>query len=114
MISVILRNHDNRSDKGVSLLGTILYTLGYADDAALVDLGDAAGVIRATERLSRIAKGSLDDTDMQIKIEETKSMHVRKQDPLTDTTTEEAQGVCKFSCPHRVCTTLSLTQIMTC
>ena len=62
-LELILRNHDNRSDKRVSL-GTILHTLGYADDAALVDIGDAAGVIRATERLSRITTGSLEDTDM--------------------------------------------------
>ena len=71
-LELILRNHDNRSDKGASLLGTILHTLGYADDAALVDLGDAAGVIRATERLLRIAKGSVDDADMQIKIRKPK------------------------------------------
>ena len=31
-------------------------------------------------------------------------MHVRKQDPLTDTTPERGSpGVCKFSCPHSMC-----------
>ena len=86
----ILKTHDNREDKGVSLMGTIIHTLGYADDAALVDLGDAAGIIRATDRLTKIASGSLRDADMQIKIEKTKGMYVRLQDPVTDTTPEEA------------------------
>ena len=36
----------HRSDKGDPLLGTKLHTLGYADDTTLVDLGDAAGVIK--------------------------------------------------------------------
>ena len=99
-LEFILRTHDNREDKGVSLIGTIIHTLGYADDAALVDLGDAAGIIRATERLSRIATGSLVDADMVIKIEKTKGMHIRQQDPITETTPGEAQGVCKFTCPH--------------
>ena len=88
----ILRIHDNRTDKGVSLLGTIIHTLGYADDAALVDLGDAVGVIRATERLSKIATGSLNDADMQISIQKTKDMHIRRQDPINDTTPAEAHG----------------------
>ena len=99
----ILKTHDNRVDKGVSLLSTIIHTLGYADDAALVDLGDPAGVIRATERLTKIAQGSLKDADMQIKIEKTKGMHIRKQDAITDTTSVEAQQVCKFKCPHSMC-----------
>ena len=63
-LELILRTHDNRTDKGVPLLGTILHTLGYVDDAALVDLGDATDVIKATERLSRITTGSLEDADM--------------------------------------------------
>ena len=99
----ILKTHDNRTDKGVSLLGTIIHTLGYADDAALVDLGNAAGIIRATDRLSKIASGSLRDADMQINIKKTKGMHIRKQDPISDTTTEEARSMCKFKCPHSMC-----------
>ena len=87
-IELILRNHGNRSNKGVSLIGTILHTLGHADDAALVDLGDAVGVIRATQRLSRITTGSLEDVDIQIQIEKTKVIHVRRQDPITDITQE--------------------------
>ena len=50
-----------------------------------------------------IAQGSLKDADMQIKIEKTKGMHIRQQDAITDTTTEEAQNVCKFKCPHSMC-----------
>ena len=68
-------------------------TLGYADDAALVDLGDVAGIIKATatERLSKITTGSFEDDDMQIKIEKTKSsMHIRQQNPIADTIPEEA------------------------
>ena len=102
-LEFILRTHDNREDKGVSLAGTMIHTLGYADDAALVDLGDEAGINRATERLSCIGTGSLEDADMEIKIEKTKAMHVRQQDPITDTTSEEARGVCKFKCPHDMC-----------
>ena len=102
-LEFILRTHDNRPDKGVSLLGTILHTLGYADDAALLDLGDAAGIIKATERLTRIARGSSEDADMKIKIEKTKGLHVRRQDPITSTTPEEAKRVCEFKCPHAMC-----------
>ena len=43
-LEFILRTHDNREDKGVSLIDTIIHTLGYADDAALVDLGDATDI----------------------------------------------------------------------
>ena len=34
-------------------------------------------IIRATEGLSRITTGSLEDADMQTKIEKTKDIHIR-------------------------------------
>ena len=49
----ILRRHDARTDKGVTLGQTIIHTLGYADDAALVDDGTAQGVRRATYLATR-------------------------------------------------------------
>ena len=106
-LKLILRTHDNRSDKGVSLLDTILHTLGYANDASLINMGDTAGIIRARGRLSRIATGSLEDADVQIKIEKTKDIHISQQDPITDTT--PVRGYVNFSV-HIECATLSLEQ----
>ena len=63
-LELILRIHDERDDKGVSLGHTMFHTLGYADDAALVDVGDASGVIRVEQRVNAIADGSSADADM--------------------------------------------------
>ena len=102
-LDLILRKHDSRTDKGVPLGQTIIHTLGYADDVALIDGGDAQGVARASERVSAIAEGSEVDADMCINIDKTKVMHVRSQDQITSTTTEEARKTCKFTCPHLTC-----------
>ena len=99
----ILRDHDSRRDKGVTLGQAIIHTLGYADDAALVDKGDDEGICTATERLNEVATGSENDADMKINKNKTKVMHVRAQDPITETTSEEATQVCKFTCPHLGC-----------
>ena len=87
-------------DKGVSLGETLVHTLGYADDIALIDRGDATGVLVASARATAIAIGSKQDADMSISIPKTKSMHVRAQDPISATTDAEASEVCKFACPH--------------
>ena len=79
--------------------------MGYSDDAALIDYGDALGIARATERLSAIARGSRIDAYMTISIPKakTKAMHVRAQEPITATSNTEASKVCKFICPHLNC-----------
>ena len=81
----------------------IIHTLGYADDAALMDKGDAEGIAIATSRLNNVADGSERDADMKINSDKTKIMHVRAQDPITQTTSEEVEKVCKFICPHLGC-----------
>ena len=102
-LELILRRHDNIPGKGVPLAGTILHTLGYADDAALIDCGDTEGIRRASQRVTNIAKGSLTDADMCISIEKTKALHVCKQDATSGTSSEEARKKCKFTCPHHLC-----------
>lgn len=99
----ILRLHDARADKGVTLGQTIIHTLGYADDAALVDDGDEDGLERASDRVTTIAAGSRKDADMNISISKTKALHVRDQDEISATTAKEAKAVCKFVCPHYSC-----------
>ena len=102
-LEAILRIHDERSDKGVTLAETIIHTLGYADDAALVDAGDEEGILRASERVSAIAEGSRTDADMVISIPKTKVLHVRAQDAVSRTTNREAEAACKYTCPHVNC-----------
>ena len=40
---------------------------------------------------------------MKINKDKTKIIHVRDQDPITQTTSEETSKVCKFTCPHLGC-----------
>lgn len=101
-LDLILRRHDQRTDKG-ALGQTVIHTLGYADDATLIDRGDAQGVQLASERLTDISKGSRTDADMDISIRKTKGMHVRAQDKVSATTAGEACAACKFICPHPHC-----------
>ena len=99
-LDLILSRNDKVTDKGVSFGQTMMDTLGYVDDADLIDYGDKEGLERASERLSSISYGSRADADMSINIDKTKALHVRTQDPITVTTNEEARKVCKFVCPH--------------
>ena len=101
-LELILRRHDSFPGKGIPLADVMLHTLGYADDAALLDSGDDEGVERASRRVTSIAKGSTQDADMVISIAKTKVVHVREQEPATPTTAEEAKKVCKFTCPHHM------------
>ena len=102
-LELIMRRHDAFPGKGVSLLSTVLHTLGYADDIALIDYGNPTGIQRAEARLNSITKGSRDDADMSVNCDKTKGMQIRSQDPVSKTTSEEAKKVCKYVCPHLNC-----------
>ena len=53
-LEAISWEHDKRTDKGVTFGQTIIHTLGYADDAALIDDGDEVGQQIATERVTAV------------------------------------------------------------
>ena len=69
-LELILRDHDNIPGKGVQFGGKTVHTLGYADDAALLDLS----IETATARVTSIAQGSERDADMQINVDKTEVM----------------------------------------
>ena len=71
MFKLILRIHDQQPE-GVSLLGTIISTLGYADDLGLLNYGDVEGLKKTSERIISIAIGSRTDTDMVVSLSKTK------------------------------------------
>ena len=58
-LNKILRDHDSRRDKGITLGHTIIHTLEYADDTALMDKGDAEGIKIATSRLNETQSKTL-------------------------------------------------------
>ena len=97
----ILRRHDNRCDKGTRLThtNTWIHTLGYADDAVLVD----EGAEMASVRVNAIAQGSRQDADMHINVGKTECMHLQSQDPLHVPTDAEARKECKYTCRHTGC-----------
>jgi len=90
-LEFILELHDTNPDKGVILGPNRIHTLGYADDAVLLDYE----INIATERVTSIAQGSKADADMVISVAKTKAMHVCVQDPVSKTTNAEAIEVCK-------------------
>ena len=98
-LELILREHDNIAGKGIQFGGINLHTLGYADDAALLDLS----IEKATERVTSISKGSVLDADMVISVAKTEVMHVTEQDRVPPATTPELEDACKFVCPHIGC-----------
>jgi hypothetical protein len=98
-LELILELHDRRQGKGVDFNRIRVHTLGYADDAALLDY-DAS---MATQRVTDIAQGSKLDADMQISVAKTKTMHVCEQGAVSKTTSEEAEEVCKFQCTNIGC-----------
>ena len=75
-LEAILRAHDTHPHKGVPFGGEMLHTLGYADDAALLDTSTEVAAARVTQ----IAKGSVKDADMQINVSKTKCVHVCRQE----------------------------------
>ena len=101
-LELILRLHDS-DPGGVSLLDTVISTLGYADDLGLLNYGDEQGIKKATERITAISMGSRIDADMKVSLPKTKVLHVREPDPITNTTPEEAMAQCKHECPHTGC-----------
>ena len=83
-LEYILRMHDTTHSKGVNLGGSRIHTLGYADDLALTDNGNATGrnpIASTSERTTSIAAVSRERADMKVKITKTKVMYVRAQDP---------------------------------
>ena len=54
-----------------------MHTLGYADDLALTDNGNAADTTRAIARATEIAVGSRTAADMKAKIVKTKVLRIR-------------------------------------
>ena len=81
----------------------MVHTLAFADDAALTENGNHEGVLKSSKRVTDIVTGSRADADMEISIKKTKTMHVRAQDEVTATTTEEAVKACRYVCPHLHC-----------
>ena len=100
VLQLIIGRHDTLAVKGVSFANTILHTLGYADDIALIDNGHNDSIHLATERVTSIAQGSKKDTDRYdatISIPKTKVLHVRSQSQVNKTTCTEASKVCNAS-----------------
>ena len=95
----ILRRHDNEENKGIDFGGRRVHTLGYADDAVLLDNDGET----AANRVTAISIGSKQDADMTISVAKTEVMYVREQGRITKATTAEAEGVCTFECPHIGC-----------
>ena len=103
-LELILRRHDPvKTGQGASLADILIRLLGYADDVAVLEMGDEVGIQRIESRVTEITEGSEKDADMQVNIEKTKALHVRTQDKTTPTSRAEAMAVCKFRCPHLNC-----------
>ena len=88
----------------------MLHTLGYADDVAILEEGDAVGINRLSERVTDISKGSKEEADMSISIPKTMTLHVRQQEEVSKTTSDEAKKLCRFRCPHLNCNHSFLTK----
>ena len=98
-LEAILRKHDKHPGRGVRFGGHVVHTLGYADDAALLDSAPDT----ATERVTAISAGSKRDADMIISKSKTKCMHIRRQEVCSPVTNAEAKAQAKFVCPHPCC-----------
>ena len=99
VLEAILRRYDNSPHKGVEFGGVNLHTLGYADDAALVD----SNAEIASERVSSIAQGSKSEADMEINIEKTECMYVKRQQRVETPDEAAAAKVCKYKCKNPGC-----------
>ena len=105
-LELILKRYDNFAGKGVTFRDVVVHTLGYADDAALLD----SDINTATERVTSIAKGSKKDADMEISISKTKAMHVAEQGRVPAASAAEARGVSKYKCPNAGCNKVFFNQ----
>ena len=98
-LEAILRKYDIFPDKGVDFGETRLHTLGYADDATLID----NSVEMASALVSSIAKGSKELADMEINIDKTECIHVKRQQKVAAPDQEEASKVCEHKCKNLGC-----------
>ena len=98
-LELILRRYDEIAGKGVDFGGVRLSTLGYADDAALLDEDKQV----ATDRVTSISLGSKKDADMTINVGKTEVMHVKEQGRIPPATQSEAKKVCKHVCNNVGC-----------
>ena len=98
-LELIMKRHDKNHNKGIVFGGHRVHTLGYADDAALLD----NCCDTATDRVTSISTGSRDDADMTINISKTEVMHVQEQGRVAPVTAEEATKACKYTCPNPGC-----------
>ena len=74
-LELILLKHDTISGKGVRFGDITVDTLGYVDDAVLLD----ADINVSSARVTSITSGSRQDADMEISVEKTEIMHVKEQ-----------------------------------
>ena len=96
---------------GLQLAQAVVNKLAYADDVLLLEEfdneeGQAAAekaAARVSERLHYVAWGSKEMADMELAPAKTKALQVGEQDPVEDTTPEEARAVSQFPCPHPNC-----------
>ena len=103
-LELILKRHDTHRNKGIKFGDRVVSTLGYADDAALLDRsGDVT-----TDRVTSISNGSRKDADMEISIAKTEVMQVREQDRVPRATAAEATNVCKYVCTCTCALTLGV------
>ena len=98
-LELILKEHDTNPNKGVNFGGALLHTLGYADDAVLLD----GSIEVSTERVTGIAQRSKSDADMSINIAKTEVIQVQEQGRIPRATADEAKAICKYVCPHPGC-----------
>ena len=98
-LELLLKTHDTSTNKGVDFGSLRVSTLGYADDAALLD----NNLTVATERVTNISRGSRQDADMSISVTKTEVMHVCVQGEVPATTAAEARKVCKYNCQNVGC-----------
>ena len=83
-LDLILRRYDSASpEKGISIADILIHLQGYADDVTVVDSGSEEGIQRLSTRVSSISIGSREDADMDLSTENTFSLHVQAQDPIS-------------------------------
>ena len=72
---------------------------------------DEVGVSRLSKRVTAIAVGSKKSAnmDVNVNIPKTKSLHVRQQEEVSETSQEETHSKCKFVCPYPDCGHVFLT-----